>query len=217
MCIAVVDYTGVTEEWFQAAESENPHGFGMAWTARTGRVIVQRSMVASWSQYAKARKANRDRPMILHFRLATWGPKTVSQCHPFVIRPDTAFAHNGMFPEYQKNKRMSDTQALAKALRGRDPKAKAVREYLDYLCKSYNKLVFLTRGQPIIFGEQHGHWSKNGNWYSYREGNGPLDYGTFYCSKFDNRWESFGEEWWRKPSSVDKKTKYLLADRWAKC
>lgn len=165
MCIIAVDYTGLSREWWDAARHMNPDGVGFAFHERgnTRRVV---GMNVGYKSYRKVR--NRfDGPILVHFRLATSGPTTVRQCHPFVIGPDVVFAHNGWFLDLIEDDR-SDTQVLAEdILHGQDPRHPKLATSLHELCRKGDKLVFLCRGEPIIFGEQHGQWDGQ-NWYSYR-------------------------------------------------
>lgn len=165
MCVAVVDNNGLEREWFELASDINDDGFGVAWSDMTGKVRTYRSMLADYQEYIRIREKVNG-PLIVHFRMATSGPVTIHQVHPFVLGRNTALVHNGVIAKLSGIPGKSDTQVLSETLRGANPKSHKFRNMMDKICATFNKIIVLHQGEPIIFGEKHGDWEADGNWYS---------------------------------------------------
>ncbi len=106
--------------------------------------------------------------MLVHFRLATHGPRNVENCHPFVMC-DGKFAliHNGIFPIRLKDPDLSDTGNFCKYIMeptiksGRYKDIELVEEAIGW-----NMICLMgADGEVIVYNAKSGHWN-NGVWYS---------------------------------------------------
>ena len=112
MCLLIAQPRGVT---FSKADlrdylSYNGDGFGMcvpvAGTLEIVRIVDDpKAAIAAYYALAAGKKA------MLHFRMATHGTKGVENCHPFLLTPDIACAHNGILEiEADSDTGASDTR-----------------------------------------------------------------------------------------------------------
>jgi hypothetical protein len=173
MCLLVVNKNpgGVTRNHFENAWSNNPDGFGMAF-AHEGVIHTYKNLESaeeSYGVYAGLREKHKG-AFILHFRLATEGTVDEKNCHPFEIRKDLVFAHNGIISITPKPG-ASDTSAFRDLLRELPKNFLQVPALVDLiqLATIGSKLAFLTAsGAYKILGERSGEWTPSGDWFSNR-------------------------------------------------
>ncbi len=171
----------------------NPDGFGVMMPTDKGGVHVHRIMPESADDCKKVIDKYGDRPMGIHFRLATHGEVDKSQCHPFpVLTPKTHgrsiyLMHNGILPnalEFDKTK--SDTwhfvEYVLRPILADCPDLIYDRDFQDMLedMIGSNKFLILDgdTGEMIKINESVG-TEADGLWlsntYSLRRGKG-MDY-----------------------------------------
>lgn len=201
MCLLIAQPRGVT---FSKADlrdylSYNGDGFGMCVPVAGKLEIVRivgdpKAAIAAYYALAAGKKA------MLHFRMATHGTKGVENCHPFLLTPDIACAHNGILDiEADSDKGASDTRLfcdniLAPIARD-NPDAlftADMRAILSGIIGESNRLMFMRAdGKVSIVNEASGvvhrkawlsntyAWSAPGNkrrWLSYDD----ADYGEWW-------------------------------------
>ncbi len=118
MCVIIVKKPGqkIDHDILAACHLANPDGFGVAWNKN--KIIkryknnLKQDEIDFITRFSDALEKY---PAIFHFRIATHGPKTQENCHPFIIGRNTvAFAHNGVFPGVDiPDKEWSDTRTVA--------------------------------------------------------------------------------------------------------
>ncbi|MFI9410133.1 class II glutamine amidotransferase [Nocardia gamkensis] len=159
----------------------NPHGHGYA-IVTDDAIAIGRGMNAAAviSEFAQVRERFPDGAALFHSRLATHGPRTVENCHPFLVGGDerTVLAHNGILPSNvhpRLGDQRSDTRIAAEDFLPTQPFGSldswAGRERLERWLGS-DKMVLLTvdptyKHSAYIFNEGYGHWD-GGIWYSNR-------------------------------------------------
>jgi len=124
-----------------------------------------------WEYYHKQR-ALTDKPMLLHFRIATHGSINIKNVHPFMVNPKLAFAHNGVltgFGSKTYKQEVSDSIDFMKKVLRKLPDGfylhEGTIEALGAIIGS-SKFAFLdVDGQYNIVNPQHGVWDE-GDWFS---------------------------------------------------
>lgn len=182
MCLLtfIPEYVTPDTERFDIAAISNPDGFG--WAIVDGsRVIRGRGMRYEQvlEQFMNTRRRYPGVAMF-HFRWATHGEESASNCHPFIVGKDEAsvMGHNGILPvDVPKGSKRSDTAEFASRVfpaTARDitalDEAKYVKELSEWA--KGNKLVFLTanpaaKSNYYIINESDGHWDKDMWWSNY--------------------------------------------------
>lgn len=103
MCVIIVAKSKVLRPaLFVASERINPHGAGITWQSKSGRVRVEKGL--GWEEVYKIHK-NAPFPQMIHFRAASSGGAGLLLNHPFPITEraeleysgeyDAVLAHNG--------------------------------------------------------------------------------------------------------------------------
>jgi glutamine amidotransferase len=198
MCLAIYKPRGVqiSRKYLEAGYDENPHGCGFAY-AKGGHIIVSKNFSDFGGFYKAIRSLMPKHPMLIHFRWATHGSKTVANTHPFVINSGAyAVIHNGCINIKTKGDK-SDTRTFCEQVL--EPMFKLVAfddSALRYLVEGNigcsNKVAVLRAdGKHVIFNEHIGHWHK-GAWFS--------NHGYVKSS----RWES-STTGWLKPTIASAK------------
>ncbi|MFI9504193.1 hypothetical protein [Nocardia sp. NPDC052566] len=183
MCILTFVKPGISPDLdaLRGGAVANPHGHGYA--IHTGHtVMVGRGLDADAviTEFASLRERYPDGPALFHSRLATHGPRSVDNCHPFRLGGDarTVLAHNGILPENvhpAAGDLRSDTRIAAEEFLPSGPFGSldswAGREQLERWLGT-DKMVLLTvdpayKHPAYLFNERHGHWDQ-GSWYSNR-------------------------------------------------
>lgn len=80
-----------------SAALKNPDGWGIIWH-ENGKTKVKRSL--DMSKLLKFSKSLEKYPRVVHLRMATHGTVNLVNCHPFKVRENLFFAHNGVMSEY---------------------------------------------------------------------------------------------------------------------
>ena len=206
MCLLtfIPDYVSPDMDRFKIAAQANPDGFGFA--ISTGKkIITAHSMdfdeVAN--KFIDLRKTHQG-PAVFHFRWATHGSETVSNCHPFFLGRDSesVVGHNGILPvAIPKGDNRSDTKVFAQDIM---PSVGGISslDNDDYFKKleawaSGSKLVFLTVNEDAlqdwyILNESSGHWDKDMWWsnHSYEQ----ITYRTYTPSSRGSLW-GYADDW----------------------
>lgn len=169
MCIAILNkFDLLSKSILKECWANNPDGAGFAY-ATQGNVYVYKEL-RSFKTFYKAYKSVRlvnDLPMIIHFRIATSGLVNDVNCHPFQVRQDMAFIHNGML-SCQSTETHSDTWHFNELLRGL-PHGFELNKSIMILLQNASegsKLVLLDGcGRYNIIHENAGHWNGD-DWFS---------------------------------------------------
>lgn len=160
----------------QNAWKQNKDGAGIMYV-RDGALCVEKRF-AKLGRLVKAYQrihalVGKTSPIVIHFRWATHGPKSVGNCHPFYVGGPAnvvAMAHNGVLPFEPEYLDESDTVFFARTvLAERSREQLMSRKFADVLATMIgegNKLVFMdVEGEVTIVNEEAGHWH-SGAWYS---------------------------------------------------
>jgi predicted glutamine amidotransferase len=174
MCIAILNTPNniLPFDTIESSLYSNPDGFGLIATDR-GKLIIQKSMSINpdkiYGIYLKHREDLPDSNIVLHFRIATAGKVNIENCHPFQVRPDLAFVHNGIIG--QGSRKHSDTYLFNETLKKLPSSFLSNSGTVDLIKRSIgaSKLVFLSdMNEATIINEDMGHSDTFGNWYSNR-------------------------------------------------
>jgi len=171
MCLLVLQKEGATlsENELKNSAVANPDGIGYSFV-RDGKIMTKK--FRSLSKFMKGYDTDTgiygmSSPFLLHFRYATHGEnKGVENVHPFKVRDDLVFAHNGMIDGVSKSEVLSDTQMfnmeILQRLQTLDEDflknivlVKLIAEFV-----SGSKLAFLHADKTFsIINETSGHWN----------------------------------------------------------
>ncbi len=177
MCLLIAKHKQgqIAETALETAWESNPHGAGFAVPDGSGAVHICKFL--TFEEFIKAYREQdvKNRQALIHFRFATHGVRTERNVHPFRVRRDVAFAHNGILSAMPGDKKLSDTGVFCRdiikpvsgGLFGSSRSEEAVRALLDaYARAESSKFALLTGdGRFVISNEVAGHWLK-GVWYS---------------------------------------------------
>jgi hypothetical protein len=168
MCIAILNKRSqLSAATINTAWENNPEGGGLIWIEKgqlkTFKTYDRAEMLKTYQTIRHRTK----QPIVLHFRIATSGARTLDNLHPFLINKQTAFVHNGVIAGLG-NETHSDTaefNLLLQKLPANFLESEALRELIaGYI--GYSKLVFLqASGTFTIVNEHAGQWD-NDTWYS---------------------------------------------------
>lgn len=179
MCVAlVVEGVSPSLSELRAMEDHNPHGAGLAWPTREGWRYFKGLSAPEVAEVL----ARVPRPVLVHFRYATHGPKEPRLTHPFPVGhralvdssleglSPAVLIHNGVWGSYQYHlpdwakplqELVSDTQVAAF-------KAEEQESILDNVswATAIGKLIMEPSG-PVARVTQRGRWYKHeGNQFS---------------------------------------------------
>ena len=178
MCLLVLQKEGSTLTYKELSNSNdaNPDGIGYSFVNNDKLITKKfRNFKKFVSGYdTDTAMYGSDSPFLLHFRLATHGSnKGVDNVHPFKVRDDLVFAHNGVISNVSDSKHYSDTQMFNKEiLQQLKPNflksivlIKLIEEFV-----SGSKLAFLNEDRSFnIINESAGHWNEEKTiWFSNR-------------------------------------------------
>lgn len=198
MCIIMYQKAGdsrLEQSAFERSERINSDGMGIAYP-EDGELITYRTMDdlgGLMSRYSWAR--NREKPVLVHFRLATQGVLSEENCQPFKVHDNLVMAHNGNIRFTSLPEGWSDSRYFGDAILSdlspdilNNP---AVFHLLEYYIGSGNKVAIMdVEGNATILNEDSGHW-RDDTWfsnYSYSP------YGTKTKSLFFNKDDEEGED-----------------------
>lgn len=148
------------------AWESNPHGFGAAWINRKGELVYQKTL-RQRDVAGIIKSIPKHSPAILHWRLATHGDKTVSNCHPFpCFGGQWIGAHNGVLSRQTCFKGKTDSESFLMTLEGSEPNIDDIEQRIGAL--GYGKFAFLSNeGEIRIANEHDGAWRVEGEvWQS---------------------------------------------------
>ena len=177
MCIAIFKPAdkNISKETLKTCFDNNDDGAGFAYinTDLCGvrRIKIKKYMKFEefYTAYERAIKIAPDSPFIIHFRIGTHGEKTTFNCHPFWVKKDLVFIHNGIISGVGTDKRMSDTQLFNEKILKQLPKGWERNNAICHLIQGFvgmSKLIFLNLdGDYMIINEKQGDWV-DGIWYS---------------------------------------------------
>lgn len=175
MCLIILKRAGVEfkEEWFHSGWRSNSDGCGFMY-AVNGEIHTFKSMdkEEAFKELVNVVLNYGDlSDIVIHFRWATHGLKTLINVHPFEVNKELYFCHNGVFSgiDCSSNKDISDTQHFNQQCLQKLPNNFLYSEGILELLSNYSsssKLVFLeSDGTSTIInadlGEEHA-----GNWFS---------------------------------------------------
>lgn len=172
MCIIIAKPAGhvITEETIRNCWTRNPDGAGFCYPAQ-GQVVVSKGhMTLSSLLDALRAQTLKGRPVILHFRITTHGVSSPENTHPFQVRKNLAFAHNGcLFGSEWRHPTLSDTALLCRDILQNLPKNfhrnPAIRKLLANLSSS-SKFAFLDSDGHIEIINRAAGVDEGGVWYS---------------------------------------------------
>lgn len=178
MCLAVYHApaspaTLTKRQWLNAADN-NPDGIGLLWAVngelRSRKWLPdgrRKPLMEAWGAYVNLRRLGV--PMAVHFRYTTHGENTLDNTHPFFVRDDLAFVHNGVLDcSFPTDKAKSDTYVFNEMLKTLPPNFldSANLWRLVEMAAEGSKLVFLRAdGKAWIANMGLGHWDQ-GSWFS---------------------------------------------------
>lgn len=173
MCIAIMKPAGkdVSDDAIKECFKRNPDGAGFAWHVPSDDHIEIQKGFFNAEMFIAAYRENvtTDHTAMLHFRIATIGPKNEENCQPFRTNHGV-LSHNG--PCLNRSlcsgtKSMSDSMQFAEELVKDHTRDEIIKNavFLSYFIGS-EKVVFLFNdGNFVIINEAQGAWD-GGVWYS---------------------------------------------------
>lgn len=175
MCIAILNKSSVlSKKSLKNCWDNNNHGAGIGYIdGGEIRSYHESTSFDSFYEEYKYIRAISDKPLMLHFRIATHGMGK-DMLHPHeVTHGKVTLIHNGIIRGLGDN-RISDTREFAELLGNFRPKNvqfidhKGVRGFAMHLLGGTNKVVLMdNRGEFRILNESLGHWDKaKDTWYS---------------------------------------------------
>ena len=175
MCLLIAQPKGVTFKKKEIVDflDFNADGFGACF-ARNGKLEIVRivgdanAVIASYYSTFAGKKA------MLHFRMATHGTTGLENCHPFLLTPDIACAHNGILNITADAKTgASDTRLFCEhvlAPIARDnPDAlftPQMRNILSDMIGDSNRLMFMRADGAISIVNEHEGMTHRKAWMS---------------------------------------------------
>jgi len=176
MCIAILNQNHelsletISNSWYN-----NPQGGGMLFVNKdTNKLQSFKTFELRqfYKAYLELLDLAKDGTMILHFRIATQGVKSVDNLHPFINDVSgLGFVHNGIISQHcDRSSKKSDT-----ALFNDDVVSKLSSDFVydedlqnrmtKYVGK-WNKLIFMNDDADVtIINENQGEWV-NDQWFS---------------------------------------------------
>lgn len=183
MCIACFRPSNInlTRAVLHRMYNNNPDGCGIAYPDDKGKsMIVIRGLFGFRKFWKLYREVPKDKPMLIHFRIATSGQVDKSNCHPWLIDNKHALIHNGNIESKleEKVEETSDTGIFVEKILKpifADPilkkrklwwKKDSFKWLMENSIGSNNKIVILAaNGEEQIFNEKAGEW-EDGAWFS---------------------------------------------------
>jgi glutamine amidotransferase len=175
MCIiaAIPTKKEISKATLQRCWNNNPHGGGFMFT--DGKKIhtfkEMNSFKRYWKAFVHARETYPQSSFVCHFRISTHGKINEENCHPFLVNPKLAFAHNGIIRNAPTSPDYSDTYMFNLTILQNLPNNfldnVSVRLLIQEYIGSGSKLAFLSSDNKItLINEKAGQWDANGVWFS---------------------------------------------------
>ena len=195
MCIAILNKSSMlSKKSLKNCWDNNYHGAGIGYIdGNELRSYHESTSFDSFYEEYKFIRQLSDKPMMLHFRIATHGMGK-DMLHPHeVTHGKVTLVHNGIIRGLGDN-RISDTREFAELLGNFRPKSvafidhKGVRGFAMHLLGGTNKVILMdNRGAFRILNESLGHWDKNKDtWYSNSSYKERQDYVWYGNTKVSN-------------------------------
>ena len=162
MCIAIYRPTGkpLSKNTLFNCWENNPDGAGFMW-AEDGVLHIEKGFMKFKHLWKAIRShlLDKDRTLVIHFRIATSGKVDYDNCHPHLINDGLAFVHNGIIYELNDDKTKCDTvrfaEILAQLPKGFMHNKSAMN--LIHMAAPSSKFVFMNNlGQVVIVNEVMG-------------------------------------------------------------
>lgn len=178
MCIAIFKPKNVilTKAVLKTCFENNPDGAGVAFPSLDGSSVVVEKGFFTFKDFWQAYKNLKERPMLIHFRVATSGKIDIKNCHPWRINNKHALIHNGILQNKigRISKDCSDTglfvRLVLKPTFSKNEKIWKTSAYKWMMEKTIgfkNKIALMNNlGEVVIFNknqgkEEHGCWFSN--------------------------------------------------------
>jgi len=178
MCIALYKPANVimTKKVLKACFENNPHGAGMAYPSNNkSKVIIDKGFFGFRDFWKKFQKVQYNRPMLIHFRVATSGVIDKKNCHPWRIDSCHALIHNGVIANKigLDSEEYSDTGLFVNHLlkpaflkNTNFWKTDAFKWTFEKAVGDKNKFAIIdNNGKVVIFNEAEGEWDRE-VWFS---------------------------------------------------
>lgn len=150
----------------------NNDGAGFCYVNEKNNVIMEKGFFEFKEFYKRLLEIQNDKHLLIHMRIATGGKCNKENCHPFKIKRNLYFTHNGILDEHfiKANTKLSDTYIFNEVLKLYNLKMNHFKNsfFLDLLKSEIgtnNKMVFFTPKNYFIVNEKLGEW-KDGVWFS---------------------------------------------------
>jgi glutamine amidotransferase len=181
MCLALFHAKGhrLTEEEFDNAAMANSDGVGFAYYSKKNNIMIEKGtniFEMKEKYFSIVEKVGERSPFMVHFRLATHGSVSDTNCHPFRINQHDVMIHNGVLPVvYGKGEHRTDTQVFADEYLAKLPDCWYDNDYLYDMVEDYcsgSKLVIMTNnpkskyGIYVINSKQGSYDQENNRWFS---------------------------------------------------
>jgi len=175
MCIAILNQNNeLSLDTIETCWENNPQGAGLLWADKRGflRSFKSYDLGDFYRNYLEVIDEAKNGTVILHFRIATQGVRSLDNLHPFINqRTGLGFVHNGIISQFVDHRSpKSDTALFNEKVVSYLPQSiiydKKVQNWLSKNVREYNKLIFMNgNGDTAIINEKHGVW-ENENWFS---------------------------------------------------
>jgi len=176
MCIAILNQKHelsletITNSWYN-----NPQGGGLLFVnKKTGKLQSFKTFELKqfYKAYLEFLDVAKDDKMILHFRIATQGVKSLDNLHPFINEVSgLGFVHNGIISQHcDRNNSKSDTalfnDVVVTKLDSDFVNDKDLQTRMEKYVGRWNKLIFMNDdADTTIINEVQGEWV-NDQWFS---------------------------------------------------
>lgn len=176
MCIAILNQRHeLSLDTLHNSWANNPQGGGLLFVNKKTNKL-QSFKTYDFRQfykcYLESLEVAKNETVVLHFRIATQGQRTLDNLHPFVNdKGSLGFVHNGIISkhcDYKNDK--SDTalfhDQVVQKLNENFVYSKDLQSRMTNYVGSWNKLIFMNRlGDFAIINEDKGEWF-NDQWFS---------------------------------------------------
>lgn len=193
MCLLIYKPQNSTPNWGALKEGFLSNRDSAGFAVRHAGSVWTSKAFWTYESFRLAFERFSEHQAVIHFRIATHGGKTESNCHPFdvghecpwAIEPNKlVVAHNGILPYYNpKQPDVSDTRQFIRSAIGPRVKGGNVRALSDHktvlelLAKGSRVVTMDYTGDVVILNEDTGVWD-GGIWYS-NESYKPWGYGAW--------------------------------------